>query len=171
MSSFKVSNTVRAVICRQCKQQVIRGELRIDRIGKQGAYHAKCIFDGLYAGSYRDESDIMGPNDIMGWTDLGPEAQNMVKNYIDDYKLKKSNRNPADVNASTSSDLGNNPMSNDRNHGVKRGRDSSQIIVLSDSDSEGDHPSPKKRAVQPLYNRELPNLLEGVEKHGSNFLT
>jgi len=163
MSSFKVSYTVRAVTCRQCKQQVNRGELRINRIGKQGAYHAKCIFDGLYAGSYRDESDIVGPSDIMGWTDLGPEAQDIVKKYIDDYNLKKSNRNPANVNASTSSDLENNPLSNDRNHGVKRSRDSSQIIVLSDSESEGDHPSPKKCAVQPIQDRELPNLLEGVE--------
>ena len=43
---FRVSHTSRSVTCKQCKDKLVKGELRVDRKGgRQGVFHAICVFN------------------------------------------------------------------------------------------------------------------------------
>ena len=73
MSLNKVSYTLRVVSCKQCKGKLVIGELRVDKGTRQGAYHARCIFDS-FAGRKQGE-DIQSPADLLGWEDLLADDQ------------------------------------------------------------------------------------------------
>jgi len=139
MVLYRVSHTTRVVSCKQCKSKLVRGELRVDK-GQRGAYHAKCVFEAVR----RQDGDIQGPGDLIGWDNLPADDQAILQGHIDQFL---ANSNPVTSTSNTSPPTTSTPQV--ATHGTKR-----PIIVLSDSESEP--PTPPKSA------RLLPNLLEGV---------
>ena len=49
----------------------------MDKVTKQGAYRARCVFDSFVAGRMQD-GDIQGPGDLLGWDDLAADDQDTV---------------------------------------------------------------------------------------------
>ena len=64
----------------------------MDKVTKQGAYRARCVFDSFVAGRMQD-GDIQGPGDLLGWVDLAADDQDTVEGQITQYLHSKNGSN------------------------------------------------------------------------------
>ena len=64
----------------------------MDKVTKQGAYRARCVFDSFVAGRMQD-GDIQGPGDLLGWDDLAADDQDTVQGQITQYLHSKNGSN------------------------------------------------------------------------------
>jgi len=179
MALYKVSYTPRVVSCKQCKGKLVRGELRVDKGTRQGAYHARCIFDS-FAGRKQGE-DIQSSADLLGWDDLLVDDQVTLEGEINQYIVRKNANTKSDdggslitntTTPSTSSTSSDGPSTSTCNsipphlmQGLKRAEQLPPPIVLSDSESDDpSSPPPKAARISPPPPPVpvLPNLLAGV---------
>jgi len=173
MARYKVSYTLRVVSCKQCKGKLVKGELRVDKVTRQGAYHARCIFDS-FAGRKQDE-DIQKPADLLGWDDLLVDDQVSFERQINQYVVKKNTLTKIDddsgslitdtttpsTSSSSSSDDGPSTSTSNSNPPLPVQGYLPPPIVLSDSESEPSSPPPKAARISP--SPVLPKLLTGVD--------
>ena len=78
---YRISQTVRAVTCRQCGERLDPGDLRVDslRSGQvRASHHAQC-FVRIF--SNRDGSTVRIPEDLEGWSSLASDLQRIVLGF------------------------------------------------------------------------------------------
>jgi len=98
MTQYKVSYTSRVVSCKSCNGKLVKGELRVDR-GKQGAYHAACLFDNLVEKGCKVNLSML--SDFLGSNDLLPSDQVILQGHINRYILRKNSQNGNSTPTST----------------------------------------------------------------------
>lgn len=75
-TSYRISQTVRAVTCRQCTQRLDLGDLRVDtlRAGQvRACHHAECFV--------RVQTHVRIPEDLDGWSNLASDLKRIVLGF------------------------------------------------------------------------------------------
>ena len=76
-TSYRISQTVRAVTCRQCKERLDLGDLRVDtlRSGQvRACYHAECFVRV-------QKNHVRIPEDLDGWSNLASDLKRIVLGF------------------------------------------------------------------------------------------
>jgi len=152
------------VTCKQCKDKLVKGELRVDRGGgRQGVFHAICVFN-TFVGVRGQIEDIQGPGDLLGWDDLPAGDQATLQGYISQYLTSSNTTGSTGTPTPSTSSLPTTSTPAGARQGTKRNQPLLRPILISDSESDPATPPKSARlsASPPPPSPSLPNLLEGV---------
>ena len=163
-TSYRISQTVRAVTCRECLVKLDPGDLRVDSLRGglvRASHHAECFV--------RNKSDNMVriPEDLDGWDNLAPDLQSIVVGFKASSGALTSSQ-PASSNISQQSS--STPVRRTPSSHISQSppTPSSQpvSVIVSRSISRGSNSSISQNNSQQLDNSPLP--LSQLSRHNSS---
>ena len=153
-TSYRISQTVRSVTCKQCHERLDPGDIRVDtlRSGQvRASHHAQCFV--------RVQANVRIPEDLGGWSHLASGLKRIVLGLKG---TTGTSSQPAPSNdhqstsvcpQSSSTPVRNTPSSQNSQH---QNNSSSQPVIVSRSDSWNSNQSNSQQLItSPLSSSQL----------------
>ena len=171
---YRISQTVRAVTCRQCGERLDLGDLRVDslRSGQvRASHHAEC-FVRIF--SSRAGSSVRIPEDLEGWSILASDLQRIVLGFKGAPGLTTSQPTQSTSSQSLSTrscpQTSSTPVRRTQSSQTIQQTPSSQpvSVIVSRSNSRSSNSSIPQRNSQELNNSNSPLPLSQLSRHTSS---